>query len=86
MADTFLSLTTVYSLKYDRSFRPGVFCKKVFLKIFKFYKIYRKKPVSESGVCYWEILKPEAYNFIKKEIRRMCFPVNFAKFLRMVLL
>ena len=66
------------SIEINRCSRPEVFCKKNCCC--KFPKILREK-----HLC-WSLLlnscRPQAYNWIKKRLQHMFFPVNFSKFFR----
>ena len=46
----------------------------------KFRKIHRKTPVSES--LFKQSFRPQSSNFIKKRLWHRCLPVNFSKFSR----
>ena len=60
----------------DRSSRPDVFCKKVFLEISQ-----NSRENTCARVSFLTKLQDEACNFIKKRLWQCCFPAKFTKFL-----
>ena len=61
------------SHKYRRS-RPKVFCK---TDVYKSFKVRKKAPVPE--FCFENTARRRLF---KNRLRRRCFPVSFANFLR----
>ena len=68
----------VHNLTFQRSSRPQVFCKKGVLK--NFAKFIRKHLCQSLFFNKIAILMP--VTLMKKRLWHICFPVNFAKFLR----
>ena len=58
--------------------------KKAVLKNFAIFT--GKKPVLELESLFNKVAGLQACNFIKKRLEHRCFPVNFAKFLRTLIL
>ena len=56
----------------------------VFYREKLFRNIHRKTPVLEAP--FNRLAGFKTYNFLKKRLRRRCFPVNIAKFLRILIL